>query len=146
MPLIKITRHEYEEPHHLNLIFEAANENQSTTFGYYCNATDLSDIADHLEVFPRHNTDVFLYEFGSERKEDKHAYYFRMRVFLINGTGNCAIQVRTNNNEELPEREISEFCILAVASQINKLGQLFRTYSKLNHKVLQWSVIDGHIK
>lgn len=146
MPHIKITRHEYEEPYHVNLVFEAANDTQSTTLEYYCNATDLSDIAEHLEVFPRHNADVFLYEFGSERKEDQHAYYFRMRVFLTDGTGNCAIQIRTNNNEELPGSEISEFCIAAEPSQVNRLGQLFRTYSKLDHKILEWSVKDGQLK
>ena len=146
MPYIKITRHEYEEPYHVNLVFEAANKTQSTTLEYYCNATDLSDIAEHLEVFPRHNADVFLYEFGSEKKEDNHSYYFRMRVFLVSSLGACAIQIRTNNNEELPNKEISEFCILAEPSQINRLGQLFRTYSKLNHKLLEWSVKDGHLK
>ena len=130
----------------MNLVFEAANQTQSTTLEYYCNASDLAEIADHLEVFPRHATDVFLYEFGSERKEDRHAYYFRMRAFLTNGSGSSAIQIRTNNNEELPEREISEFCISAEASQINRLGQLFRSYSKLNHKVLEWSVDDGALK
>lgn len=146
VPNIKITRYEYEEPSHVNLAFEAANKTQSTTLEYYCNASDLGEIADHLEVFPRHGTDVFLYELGSERKEDRHAYYFRMRVFLTNGTGSCAIQIRTNNNKELPDREISEFCIAAEASQINRLGQLFRTYSKFNHKVLEWSVVDGLLK
>lgn len=146
MSHIKITRYEYEEPYHVNLVFEAANETQSTTLEYYCNATDLSDIAEHLEVFPRHNTDIFLYEFGSERLEDKHSYYFRMRVFLTGHTGACAIQIRTNNNEDLPEREVSEFCILADISQINELGKLFRTYSKLNNKFLEWSVKDGQLK
>lgn len=146
MPHIRITRYEYEEPYHVNLVFEAANQTQSTTLEYYCNASDLVEIAEHLEVFPRHATDVFLYEFGSERKEDRHSYYFRMRVFLTNGTGSCAVQIRTNNNEELPEREISEFCISAEASQINRLGHLFRTYSKLNHKVLEWSVNEGVLK
>jgi len=142
---IKITRHEYEEPYHLNLIFEAANETQCTTLEYYCNATDLQEIAEHLEVFPRHQSDVFLYEFGSEKKEDRHAYYFRMRAFLVNGVGNCAIQIRTNNNEELPEKQISEFCIEAEPSQINKLGQLFRKFAELKHTVLEWSVTEGSV-
>ena len=143
---IRITRYEYEEPYHVNLVFEASNDSQSTQLEYYCNASDLTEIAEHLEVFPRHNSDVFLYEFGSERAEDKYAYYFRMRVFLTNGVGNCAIQIRTNNNQKLPSREISEFCILAEPSQINKLGQLFRSYSKLQHKVLEWRVTDGNLK
>lgn len=146
MPHIRITRYEYEEPYHVNLVFEAANQTQSTTLEYYCNASDLAEISEHLEAFPRHATDVFLYEFGSERKEDRHAYYFRIRAFLISDTGSCALQIRTNNNLELPEKEISEFCITAEASQINRLGQLFRSYSKLNHKVLEWSVDDGLLK
>lgn len=142
---LKITRHEYEEPYHVNLVFEAANQTQSSILEYYCNASDLFDIAERLEAFPRHNRDVYLYEFGSEKSEDNFSYYFRMRVFLINATGKCAIQIRTNNNKALPEREISEFCILAEPSQINSLGQLFRAYSKLNHKILEWTVDEGHL-
>ena len=145
MASIRITRTPYEEPHHVNLLFEASNDGQSTKFEYYCNATDLSDIADRLEVFPRHNQDVFLYEFGSERLENRHSYYFRLRVFLTNGVGGCAIQIRTNNNQELPDREISEFCIIAESSQINRLGKLFRSYSKLHHAVLYWQVESGEV-
>ncbi len=143
MPYIRITRHPYEEPHHVCLVLEASNDSCQTKFEYYCNATDLSDMAESLEIFPRHNSDVFLYEYGSERKEDRWSYYFRFRAFQVNSTGHCAIQIRTNNNRELPDLEISEFCILAEASQINRLGALFRKFSKLNHKELVWTVDEG---
>lgn len=145
MPFIRIDRFPYEEPHHINLVLEASNDSCCTKFEYYCNSSDLSDIAENLESFPRHESDVYLYEFGSERKEDRWSYYFRFRVFQIDGKGHCAIQIRTNNNQELPNLEISEFCILAEASQINRLGKLFRKFSKLNHEAFVWNVVDGEL-
>lgn len=145
MSYIRITRFPYEEPHHINLVLEASNGNQKTVFEYYCNATDLEEMASGLEEYPRHSSDVYLYEFGSERPEDKWSYYFRFRAFLTNGLGNCAIQLRTNNNSELPDKELSEFCIKAETSQINRLGNLLREFSKLNHEVLEWDITEGRL-
>jgi hypothetical protein len=111
----------------------------------YVIANVLHEWADHLETFPRHNTDVFLYEIGSERPEDRWGYYFRFRAFLTDALGHCAIHLRTNNNEDLPHREIAEFCIQAEPSQINCLGKLFREFAKLKHHTLDWKVTDGEL-
>ncbi|MGY8770975.1 MAG: hypothetical protein ACKVH8_21400 [Pirellulales bacterium] len=145
MSFLKIVRHPYEEPHHIHLVVEASNGDVSSKSEYYCNATDLLTIAEGLESFPRDKSDVFLYELGSERKEDRWGYYYRLRAFLIDNFGSCALQLRINNNAELPDTQVSEFCIKAEASQINRLGQLFRTFSKLEHEVLEWNVSDGSL-
>jgi hypothetical protein len=143
---IRIIRTPYEEPHHIQLEIEASNGSHTAKFQVYVNATVLSEWAKHLEVYPRHNSDVFLFEIGSERSEDRWAYYFRLRVFMIDGSGHCAILLRTNNNQDLPDRELAEFCIRAEPSQINNLGKLFREFSKLKHHELEWWVNDGALR
>lgn len=142
-PHIRITRKPYEEPYHINLVLDVSNGKQKWGFEFYDNAESLHYLAENLEVFPRHKDDVFLWELGSERPEDRWAYYFRFRVFLTDAAGHCAIQIRWNNNQNLPDREIVEFCIKAEAGQINRLGQLCRRFAELKHELLVWEVNDG---
>lgn len=140
---IRITRHPYEEPYHINLVLEASNGKQKWKLEFYENAESLRTLAEKLEVFPRHKDDVCLWELGSEYPEDRWAYYFRFRVFLTDASGYCAIQIRFNNNHALPDREMVEFCIRAEANQINRLGQLCRTFAELKHEVLVWEGSTG---
>src|SRR6185369_15402945 len=102
---IRITRMPYEEPYHTHLVMEASNGRQRWEFEYYASVKSLIEWATRLEVFPRHKTDVYLFELGSERPEDRSAYYFRFRVFTTDSRGHCAIHLRFNNNEDLPRRE-----------------------------------------
>src|SRR6266850_6080462 len=103
---IRITRHPYEEPHHLHLEWEVSNGRQTAAFEVYVNADVLVHFANALETFPRHATDVFLFELGSERPEDRWAYYFRFRTFTTDGLGHSAVHIRFNNNQDVPERAI----------------------------------------
>jgi hypothetical protein len=145
IPFIQIIRRPYEEPYHLNLVVTASNENVRSSLEFYLNANSLVEWADAMETFPKHQSSVFLSELGSERPEDRFAFYFRLRLFTVNARGHCAIQFRFNNNAALPEREISEFCILAEAAQVNRLGSLCREFAKLRHAVLRWSLTDGNL-
>ncbi len=79
---LKITRHPYEEPHHLNLVVQVSNGTQTGSLEIYTTPEALLRSAEALRAFPRHSTDVFLWEIGSERPEDRWAFYFRFRVFL----------------------------------------------------------------
>jgi len=143
--LIRITRIPYEEPHHVQLRYEVSNGRQSWQFEYFENATELAAFGDNLIAFPRHNTDVFLYEVGSERPEDRWGYYFRFRAFVISNTGQCAIQIRFNNNEALPDNEQFEFCLRAAPAQIERLGKLYQAFAKLEDEVLEWSGNEGQL-
>jgi hypothetical protein len=142
---IRIIRKPYEEPYLLNLVIQASNGVQENQLEFYDNAEALSHLANELEVFPRHNSQVFLWELGSERPEDRFAFYFRFRAFVVDSVGHCAIQLRFNNNEALPDRELSEFCIRAEPAQLNRLAQLLREFSKLKHEVLVWELDDGRL-
>jgi hypothetical protein len=86
---LKITRIPYEEPYHLNLVVRASSGSQTGELEIYTTPEALLEGADALSEFPRHSTDVFLWELGSERPEDLWAFYFRFRVFLTKPTGEC---------------------------------------------------------
>ena len=142
-PFIKITRFPYEEPYILHILMEASSGTLGGQLEFYINANDLIVLADKLEVFPQHPGAVYLWKLGSEKPEDRFAYYFRFRVFTTDSVGHCAIQLRFNNNKGLPDREISEFCILVDPASLNHLGKLFREFGKLKHEVLYWEPNNG---
>ncbi len=142
---IKIERIPYEEPYHVQLVWNVSNGNCNSTFEYFDNADSLRKMAEALEQFPRHGKDVFLFEIGSEKPEDNFAYYFRFRVFTTDLKGQSAIQVRFCNNADLPYREISEFCIHAESAAINRLGNLFREFGKLEKEYMAWSDTESFV-
>ena len=142
---LRIERIPYEEPYHVQLVWSVSNGNTSSNFEYYDNADSLKEMADALEAFPRHSSDVFLYEIGSEKPEDRFAYYFRLRVFTTNSRGSSVIQIRFCNNLDLPNREIVEFCIEAEPAAINRLGKLFREFAKLEKQYMAWSDKESFI-
>jgi hypothetical protein len=142
---ILITRHAYEEPHHLNLVWDVSNGRQRASIEIYLNAADLITLAEALEVFPPHSTDVFLFERGSERSEERWDYYFRLRAFTTNSVG-AALHFRFNNNAELPERCIAEFAIEVDSAQLNRLGALLRRFGELRHSELHWTPESGELR
>ena len=142
---IEIHRNPYEEPFHINLIVKASNGTQAGEIEIYDNGEKLKLIASSLESFPKHNTDTYLWELGSERSEDKFAFFFRFRVYVINLSGSCAIQLRFNNNQDYPDLAITDFCIKAEPAGINRLGKLFREFSKLEKRKLFWDGVEGQV-
>ncbi|AKC82262.1 hypothetical protein IMCC26134_04825 [Verrucomicrobia bacterium IMCC26134] len=144
-PSIQIQRFPYEEPHHLHLRFSASNADFAGAIEIYLNATELLKWADELEAFPRHKDHVFLFDYGSERKEDRWAYYFRFRAFCYSSSGRSALHFRLNTNSEMPNIGISEFCITTEAARINHLGRLLREFARLEHVILDWDTEDGRL-
>ena len=142
-PFIQINRHPYEEPYNVELVITASNGRFRGCLDFYVGADVLLEWANGLEEFPLHANSVWRWETGSENPDDRVAYYLRLGLFTLDSVGHCAIEVRFNNNEALPHREISEFCIQAEPLQINRLGQLLREFAQLRHRALVWSVSDG---
>lgn len=143
--LIEIERFPYEEPYHINLIVKASNEICAGQLEIYDTANSLRDCASALNAFPRHSKDSFVWELGSERLEDNFAFYFRFRVLLMDSAGHTAIQLRFNNNEDHPEKLISEFCITCEPAGVNRLGKLFGEFAKLRARKLIWDGVDGEV-
>ena len=142
---IRLLRYPYEEPNHLDLRITASNGHTRGSLQFYVGAQELAHWAEGMETFPVHARSVMLWEYGSERPEDRCACYLRMRVFTEDLQGHSAIHFRFNNNEDLPHREVSEFCIQTDPAAINRLGQLFREFAQLRHDVLEWSPTSGRL-
>lgn len=144
--LIEIIRTPYEEPYHINLIFKATNGESAGQLEIYDNADGLKKLADILEDFPFKDEKEYLWELGSEKSEDRFAFYFKCEFSLIKHTSDCLVGIRLNNNEEGIEKSISEFNIQCKPAELNKLGQLFREFSKLEKETLTWYGLDGKVE
>ena len=142
-PFIRITRHPYEEPYHVNLVVMACNGRQQGELEIYASADDLGIIAHRLRGFPQEHGDTVIWELGSERPGDRFAFYFRFRVFQVAASGSCAVELRFNNNQAPPEREIAEFSLEALPADLDRLAGLLEQFSRLKHRVLEWNVTDG---
>jgi hypothetical protein len=144
-PFIEVVRHPYEEPYHLRLVVIASNGSQSGVLEIYANATDLGAFAKALrEVASR--TSEALWELGSELAEDNFAFYFRLRAHQVSKTGQCAVEIRLNNNRPPPERQISEFSIPALPADLDRLAALFELFGRLKHRKLRWCVTHGELQ
>ena len=139
---ITITRHPYEEPHFLNLVVRAATSGAVSEQEIYANATDLVASADALVGFPRHVDDAYSWELGSERPEQRFAFYFGLTVRQIRGSGRCAVHIRANNNCEFPDRRLAEFAFGAMPSDLDRLGRAFARFARLQDTMLEWTVED----
>jgi hypothetical protein len=144
-PGIRITRHPYEEPYHLRLYIEAANERVNGDLEYYCNAADLKNVGKQLADFTGSPKEAVTYELGSEDPRDRFAFFLRIRVMPLDSSGHCIVLIRLNNNEEPPEGQLSEFSIQADVADINRLGNLLIGFARLQHRVRDWSVHDGNL-
>jgi len=143
---IKIIRNPYEEPYHINLIFKASNGESSGINLIFDNAEKLKKLADILEDFPFNSKRTFLWELGSENPNDNFAFYFKCEFSLIKHSSECVIGIRLNNNQEGIEKSISEFNIKCYPAEFNKLGQLFREFSKLEKETLTWNGLEGKVE
>ena len=166
---IQVTRHLYEEPYQLNLVIIASNGFSSGSLEFYLNADSLAELGRGLSEMPGHNkaTAKFykkpVFEKGSERPEDNHSWYFRLRAFAVYRGQAAAIQLRMNNNqnflsygrrhgENLPLNhqyiqdqlhQLTDFSIITDLNKILSLGEAFTQFSKLKEQRLFWTPKEG---
>ncbi|WP_258105882.1 hypothetical protein [Marinoscillum sp. MHG1-6] len=142
---IKITRHPYEEPYHVNLVIQACNGEHAGSLEIYDNAKQLKSIGEALQGFP-FDPRNFKWELGSEKPEDRFAFYFLFELFLNSPNGSEAgIHFRMNNNEEHPNSAITDFYLICEPAAINNLGKLFERFSELETTELFWDGSTGQI-
>ena len=135
---IKLIRHAYEEPYHLNLFIECSNGRLSGKLEYYCNASDLTDISNNLSDFLQNTKDEYIYELGSENPKDNFAHYLKFRFYKIGAFGKIGIQIRLNNNDECPDDEQSEFSILTDITGIDRFIEALTLFSQLSTQSMFW--------
>ena len=144
-PGIRITRYPYEEPYHLRLRIEASNHRLDGELEYYCNADDLKRLGKELANFSGKRVEEVTYTLGSERPEDRFAFFLYLQVKALDSSGHSAVLVRLNNNQDFPDREVSEFAIKAEVADLNRLGDLLIKFGELQHRILDWRVQDGRL-
>jgi len=138
--VLRITRHPYEEPYHLNLVVRVETPRSAGELEIYINSDDLRVAADALRSFPRRPGDEFAWEIGSERPEDRWAYYFLLRVTQVRLTGQCSVRVRLNNNQQAPDQFLFDVSIPAEPMDLARLASLLSEFGKLRATELEWAV------
>lgn len=143
---IKITRHPYEEPYHVNLVIQGCNGEHAGTLEIYDNAQQLKAIGEALQGFP-FEPRTFKWELGSEKSEDRFAFYFLFELFLNTPDGSEAgIHLKMNNNRDHPYTSKADFYLKCEPAAINKLGKLFERFSKLESNELFWDGSTGQLQ
>lgn len=142
---IKLTRTPYEEPYHLRLLISASNGRLRGELEFYCHASDLKDLGARMRDYSGNREQEIVYQLGSEKPEDRFAFFLSLRVQAINSRGHCCMSVRLNNNEPFPNRETTEFSIPAVVGDVNRLGALLAEFGDLRHRRLIWRVTSGEL-
>lgn len=128
----------------MNLVVTASNGSHQGKLEIYANATDLGNFANDIRKVPGQMAEA-LWELGSERPQDRFAFYFRLRVHPIASNGQCAIEVRLNNNASPPNREIAEFSLQALPADLDRFSDLLEEFGRLEHSRLRWTVTAGEL-
>ncbi len=136
-PQLTVKRYPYEEPHHLQLEFFVTNGGFSGNTDIYCNASDLNEIGRALRSFPKRIDDEYRYEYGSEGPDSYN--YFLLRVYTFDSVGHSAVQFSINNNCTEPNEGRVRFSIRADVASVNRLGELFENFAKLEDYDFEWS-------
>jgi hypothetical protein len=144
-PFITVRRHPYEEPYHIQLEFLASNGFFSGTTEIYCNVEDITTLGKALKNFPKKVGDEYSYEYGSEDPTKKFYRYFLLRTYTFDSAGHCALQIKINFNTREPEEGLCTFSIQAESAAINRLGELFEQFAKLEHLEMRWNLKEGHL-
>ena len=155
-PFIQITRHLYEEPHHINLVIIASNGLMTGALEFYTSPDELDEHGAALSEFPRYQGDTNIWELGSETDWKRRAWYFLFRACCMRKSGECLFHLHFNNNSKLHDETmhdypaVSEFCIRTTAERIQKFGSLMLIFAKLDHQRLYWThdeaTVDNELK
>ena len=141
---IELVRHPYEEPYHLNLVVKASNGSQRARLEFYSNASDLGTFAKAIREVPGSKSEA-LWEIGSELPGGRFAFYFRLRAHQVASSGQCAVEIRLNNNEPPPDRQVAEFSLRAMPADLDRLADLLEAFERLEHRQLRWLITSGEL-
>jgi len=135
---LQVRRLPYEEPYHTQLEISASNGVFSGSTDIYCNVSDLAKIGCALQSFPKSIPDEYKYEYGSSDPAARSYCHFVLRVYTVGSWGHSALQISIKENLKEPEERICLFSIRSEPASINRLGDLFVAFSKLQHFEFKW--------
>ncbi|TGE22263.1 hypothetical protein E5K00_18625 [Hymenobacter aquaticus] len=90
--------------------------------------------AKHLLRYPATVNDKAAFEVRGGPCQD----YFCLNAYCYDAAGHTAVQVITDNNEDIPGRCRMEFSIRAEAASINNLGRLLLDWQVENDSEIIW--------
>ncbi len=145
-PSIRLRRLPYEEPYHIQLEFFVSNGVFSACTDIYGNVDILAEIGNNLRKFPNKIGDEYRFEYGSEDPSVRFYRYFLIRAYTTGQRGYCNLQFVINQNKAEPDEGVCRFSISSIEpSALNRLGELFLRFSKLQHLELKWPLSDGNV-
>jgi hypothetical protein len=106
---------------------------------------DIAETGRALRSFPSKVGDDYRYECGSENPAKRYNSYFLLRAYTTDNLGHCAIQIVINLNNQEPEEGKCSFSIRAEVAAINRLGELFEQFGRLDHLEFHWNLKDGQL-
>ncbi|RYX85104.1 hypothetical protein EON83_07605 [bacterium] len=135
---LMVRRHPYEEPDHTQLEFIVSNGSFTGGIDFYCGVDDIANIGTALRAFPRSISDEYVYEYGSPVASKRFYRHFRLRAYTIDRSGHCALQITINLNRDEPEEGICRFSMRCEPWSLERLGNLFLAFARLEHLEFKW--------
>jgi len=142
---IQITRHLYEEPHTVNLVFIVSNGRSMGHLEVLFARTSLEKLGEDLMKLQFYKKRRFAFTRGSELPADNRAWYFRFGIKNGKNEGQCRLNFRFNNNQdrsgmEIPREppQLVDIEIRTDFSEFSKLGKAIYEFSQLECHRLYW--------
>jgi hypothetical protein len=127
MAHVQLTRLWTDDDGMVQVALAATNGAQLVTQDFYSYPNDFESFGKALEEFPKSANAEARFEYGNDNPK-MHAQVL-IRAFVLNGRGHSAIEIKTNNNRESPERSIAHFFIPCEPATINRFGKELRAWS-----------------
>jgi hypothetical protein len=137
--LLRVTRVPYEEPYHLDLVFEAAIPGYRATVEVYTSVADVRDAGERLARFP--DDGDFHWEIG-DRDPARSPYHLALHAWRLDGAGHGALAVRFASHGDALTRRVAEFAFQVVPADLDRLARQLRAFAELRELVLEWRVAE----
>lgn len=144
-PFVILRRYPYEEPYLIHVGFFVSNGLFMGSTEIYFNVEDIAAMGDALKSFPKSVGDEYRYICGSEKPKAHESDYFMLRAYTTNAKGDCALQFAFDWNAQEPHEGSARFSIKAEAASIDRLADLLKKFSRLDHLQLRWTTTDGEL-
>lgn len=117
---IAMTRLWTDDDGMLQLELCASNTRVTCFQDFYVYPESMEKFAYNLQQFPLNRDDSVTFEYGAA--PDFYAH-LKLRAFIVNSTGDAALEIVFDNRRELPFRASGHFFLSCEVAGINRLGK-----------------------
>ena len=108
-----------------HMTMSAADAEYRVEQEFYTYPSDLIELANCLQSFPKHGSDEVRFEVGS--RDPSWAHWVFLRAFIVDTTGHAALVVVGNNGDDFRMRS-ARFTIRCDVGSLNRLGAELRRW------------------